>query len=86
MFQIGEFSRIARVSPRQLRHYDELGLLKPVHIDPETGYRYCEVEPGVLRSLDLDEESPLPVEFAKGTKSYKEFKEEPEYASAVAGS
>lgn len=40
MFQIGEFSRIARVSPRQLRHYDELGLLKPVHIDPETGYRY----------------------------------------------
>lgn len=40
MFQIGEFSRIARVSTRQLRHYDELGLLKPVHIDPETGYRY----------------------------------------------
>jgi DNA-binding transcriptional MerR regulator len=40
MFQIGEFSRIARVSPRQLRHYDELGLLKPIHIDLETGYRY----------------------------------------------
>jgi DNA-binding transcriptional MerR regulator len=40
MFQIGEFSRIARVSTRQLRHYDELGLLKPVRIDAETGYRY----------------------------------------------
>jgi DNA-binding transcriptional MerR regulator len=40
MFQIGEFSRIARVSTRQLRHYDELGLLKPVHTDPTTGYRY----------------------------------------------
>ena len=40
MFQIGEFSRIARVSTRQLRHYDELGLLKPLRIDPETGYRY----------------------------------------------
>lgn len=43
MFQIGEFSRIARVSTRQLRHYDELGLLKPVRIDPETGYRYYSV-------------------------------------------
>jgi DNA-binding transcriptional MerR regulator len=43
MFQIGEFSRIARVSTRQLRHYDELGLLKPLRIDPETGYRYYSV-------------------------------------------
>jgi DNA-binding transcriptional MerR regulator len=43
MFQIGEFSRIARVSTRQLRHYDELGLLKPIRIDPETGYRYYSV-------------------------------------------
>lgn len=40
MFQIGEFSRIARVSTRLLRHYDELGLFKPQHIDPTTGYRY----------------------------------------------
>src|SRR6516162_8619663 len=40
MFSIGEFSRIARVTPRQLRHYEELGLFKPKRIDPETGYRY----------------------------------------------
>jgi len=40
MFQIGEFSRIARISTRQLRHYDELGLFKPSQIHPETGYRY----------------------------------------------
>ena len=40
MFQIGEFSRIARVTARQLRHYEELGLFKPERIDPETGYRY----------------------------------------------
>lgn len=27
---------------------------------PQSGYRYQEVEPGVLRCLDVDEESPLP--------------------------
>jgi DNA-binding transcriptional MerR regulator len=40
MFSIGEFSRIARVSPRQLRHYEALGLFQPERIDPETGYRF----------------------------------------------
>lgn len=40
MFRIGDFSRIARVSARLLRFYDELGLLVPAHTDPHTGYRY----------------------------------------------
>ena len=39
MFRIGEFSKIARVSGRLLRYYDEIGLLSPQSIDPETGYR-----------------------------------------------
>ena len=40
MLKIGEFSKLSRVSIRMLRHYDEIGLLKPVHIDPDSGYRY----------------------------------------------
>ena len=40
MFRIGEFSRIARVSARLLRYYDELGLLKPDVVDSSSGYRY----------------------------------------------
>jgi len=40
MFSIGEFSHITRVTPRQLRHYEELGLFRPERIDPETGYRF----------------------------------------------
>lgn len=40
MFRIGEFSQIARVSGRLLRYYDSIGLLRPVRIDPVTGYRY----------------------------------------------
>jgi len=40
MFKIGDFSRIARVSARLLRFYDELGLFTPAHADPQTGYRF----------------------------------------------
>ena len=40
MLKIGDFSKISRVSIRMLRHYDELDLLRPVKIDPDTGYRY----------------------------------------------
>jgi DNA-binding transcriptional MerR regulator len=40
MFKIGDFSKISQVSVRMLRHYDELGLLKPAHVDPFTDYRY----------------------------------------------
>src|SRR5215472_10893963 len=43
MFRIGEFSRIARVSMRLLRYYDEIGLLRPVRTDPSNGYRYYAV-------------------------------------------
>lgn len=40
MFKIGDFSRLARVSIKTLRHYDDEGLLAPAHIDDQTGYRY----------------------------------------------
>jgi DNA-binding transcriptional MerR regulator len=40
MLQIGDFSRISRVSVQTLRYYDDLGLLKPVEVDPHTSYRY----------------------------------------------
>lgn len=39
MLSIGDFARLGRVSPRMLRHYDELGLLRPDRVDPTTGYR-----------------------------------------------
>lgn len=40
MLKIGDFSKLSRVSVRMLRHYDEIGLLKPAKIDPFTDYRY----------------------------------------------
>ncbi|MGN0762714.1 MAG: helix-turn-helix domain-containing protein, partial [Aristaeellaceae bacterium] len=44
MLKIGDFSKLSRVSIRMLRHYDEIGLLKPARIDPESGYRYYGAE------------------------------------------
>jgi len=40
LFRIKEFSKFARVSPRMLRRYDEVGLFKPHKIDSLNGYRH----------------------------------------------
>lgn len=45
-----------------------------VMICPESGLRYKEVEPGVLRCLDIDEEAPLPPELAVGKVFYDDLK------------
>jgi len=50
---------------------------------PETGHRYKEIDPGILRCLDLDDDAPLPTELAAGTKSYREFKKENKYEYSV---
>ncbi|WP_149185023.1 MerR family transcriptional regulator [Streptomyces sp. TRM49041] len=42
MFTIGDFARHGRVSVRMLRHYDAVGLLRPAHVDPHSGYRFYE--------------------------------------------
>ncbi|NOX29538.1 MAG: MerR family transcriptional regulator [Actinobacteria bacterium] len=60
-FSIGHFARLTRLTVRALRHYDDIGLLHPVRVDPRSGYRYY--RPGqlktattiaVMRALDLD--------------------------------
>jgi DNA-binding transcriptional MerR regulator len=47
MYGIGTVARLSQVSVRTLRHYDDLGLLKPAHVDPRTGYRYYSPDQGV---------------------------------------
>jgi DNA-binding transcriptional MerR regulator len=56
---IGQLSRRTLISVRALRHYDDIGLLKPASIDPTTGYRsYEEAQVGtaalIRRLRDLD--------------------------------
>jgi DNA-binding transcriptional MerR regulator len=57
MLKIGEFSRLSQVTIKTLHHYDELGLIKPSHIDPVTNYRFYTVEqlPRIHRIMALKE-------------------------------
>ncbi|MYZ06439.1 MerR family transcriptional regulator [Streptomyces sp. SID2999] len=43
LLTIGAFAKASGLSPKALRLYDELGLLRPVRVDPYTGYRYYAV-------------------------------------------
>ena len=60
LLPIGRFSEICRLSITALRHYDELGLLPPAAVDPDTGYRYYSIAQAddadkirTLRVLDM---------------------------------
>jgi DNA-binding transcriptional MerR regulator len=60
LMPIGRFARSCRLSVKALRHYDELGLLEPAFVDPQSRYRYYSrdqardaVMIGMLRSLEL---------------------------------
>ena len=39
LMSIGRFARLTGLTVKALRHYDELGLLPPAWVDPDTGYR-----------------------------------------------
>jgi DNA-binding transcriptional MerR regulator len=43
MIKIGDFAHLSQVSVATLRHYDDMGLLKPIEVDRFTGYRYYSV-------------------------------------------
>ncbi len=55
MLKIGDFSKLAQVSIKTLRHYGKLGLLKPSWIDRFTSYRYYALDqlPRLNRILAL---------------------------------
>ncbi|MBA3414804.1 MAG: MerR family transcriptional regulator [Chloroflexia bacterium] len=60
LIPIGRFSKICRLSISALRYYDEVGLLRPAAVDPDSSYRYYRLVQvrdaeriRLLRSLDL---------------------------------
>ncbi|MBW4469862.1 MAG: MerR family transcriptional regulator [Stenomitos rutilans HA7619-LM2] len=55
MLRIGDFSRLAQVSVRTLRYYEEMALFQPLKVDRFTDYRYYSVDqlPRLNRILAL---------------------------------
>ena len=43
MLSMGAFSKLSKVTTSTLRYYDEIGLLKPIQVNSDTGYRYYHV-------------------------------------------
>ena len=77
MYSIGQLALILKVSTRTLRHYDDIDLLKPQHINQENSYRYYGKEQlGLAKNiinlkeygLSLDEIKEILIE----KKNYKE--------------
>lgn len=51
LFTISEFARLRNVNINSLRYYEKIGVLKPVRVDAQTGYRYY--SPDQLPILDV---------------------------------
>lgn len=43
LFRIGDVARLFGISVQTLRHYDDIGLLKPEEVNADTGYRYYSI-------------------------------------------
>jgi UDP-2-acetamido-3-amino-2,3-dideoxy-glucuronate N-acetyltransferase len=77
---VPDYALMMGVPARQMGWMSRHGIRLPkpdsdgVMVCPESGYRYKEVGPGVVRCLDLDEESPLPPGKAVGKIPYDDFK------------
>lgn len=41
---IGQMARLNHTTLATLRHYDKVGILSPVYVNPKTGYRYYDVQ------------------------------------------
>jgi DNA-binding transcriptional MerR regulator len=64
MLRIGDFARLAGVTVRALRHYEERGLLRPALVDATTGYRFYRAEQLALLDRVLALRDPSAVEEA----------------------
>ena len=60
LFSIGEVSKLFHISVSSLRHYENVGLLRPEYTSPDSGYRYYGTEQfevlntiRYLRALDM---------------------------------
>lgn len=62
-YRIGEFSKMAKVSTKTLRYYDEVGLLKPNKVDGWNRYRYYSTEQlGTMQTIMMYRDAGLSID------------------------
>ena len=77
---VPDYALMAGTPARQVGWMSRHGIRLPkpdsngIMVCAESGYKYKEVKPGVLRCLDIDEETPLPPEMAVGKIKYDDLK------------
>ena len=75
---VPDYALVTGVPARQTgwmsRHGHRLKKKGGLLVCPESGYRYDEAIPGILRCLDLPEDIPLPSDLATGSLPYRETK------------
>ncbi|MGE5579461.1 MAG: MerR family transcriptional regulator [Bacillota bacterium] len=63
MYTIGQLSRICQVTTKALRHYEEIGLLKPARVDKFNQYRYYSDEQvDLVRLIRIARDTGMPLE------------------------
>ena len=63
LMSIGRFARLTGLTVKALRHYDELGLLRPAAVDSETGYRsYAAGQVRVAETIRMLRRLELPLD------------------------
>ena len=77
---VPDYALMVGVPGRQMGWMSRHGIRLPepnsegIMVCCESGYRYKEIEHGVVRCLDLDEEAPLPADKSVGKIPYDDFK------------
>lgn len=63
LLPIGRFSRLTGLTVKALRHYDEVGLLRPAAVDPDSGYRlYAPAQAGRAEAIRRLRRLELPLD------------------------
>ncbi len=77
---VPDYALVIGVPARQVAWISRHGhILKNPDVDgimvcPESGLKYKEISKGIIKCLDLPEDSTLPLEMSVGKKKYDEFK------------
>jgi len=85
---VPDYALVMGVPAKQVGWMSQHGIPLPepdgngVMVCRESGYRYKEAKPGVVRCLDLDEDAPLPLEKAVGRVSYHDLKSKSSHLSS----